>query len=79
MKLFLEFSGQIACEIGQRQTPFPHSIRLLFFMIKICITLACFRGSRRTLRTLFGAEQILVSSKKAMALGFWSQRQIFIF
>ena len=57
--------------------PLPHNIRLSFF--KICISLACFRGSRRPLWTLLGAEQILVSTKNAISPGFWSQWQIFIF
>ena len=57
--------------------PLPHSIRLLFF--KICISLACFRGSRGPLWTLFGAVQILALTKSAIAPGFWSQWQFFIF
>ena len=57
--------------------PLPHNIRPLFF--KICINVASFRGSRRPFWTLFGAEQILLSTKNAIAPGFWSQWQIFIF
>ena len=62
MKLFSEFSGQIACKNRSETKPLPHNNRLSFF--NICISLVCFRGSRRPLWTLFGAEQILVLTKK---------------
>ena len=48
MKLFSEFTGQIASEIGQSKTKvLPHNIRLLSF--KIFFSVTCFRGSPRPL------------------------------